>query len=77
MMMMRETEEGKVSMRPSEHHSVEFGPDALQQLRVQQVLTQAEGAPVTGAHAAQPGVAGGAGQTQRRPAGQRRTLEIL
>lgn len=43
--------------RPSEHDSVEFGPDGLQQLRVQEVLTQAECAPVTGAHAAQPGVA--------------------
>lgn len=42
---------------PSEYHSVEFGPDHLQQLRVEEVLTQAEGAPVTSAHAAQPGVA--------------------
>lgn len=42
---------------PSEYHSVEFGPDHLQQLRVEEVLTQAEGAPVAGAHAAQPGVA--------------------
>lgn len=42
---------------PSEYNSVEFGPDRLQQLRVEEVLTQAEGAPVTSAHAAQPGVA--------------------
>lgn len=42
---------------PSEHDSVEFGPDHLQQLRVEEVLTQAEGAPVTSAHASQPGVA--------------------
>lgn len=43
--------------RPSEHNGVEFGPDCLQQLRVEEVLTQAEGAPVASAHAAQPGVA--------------------
>lgn len=42
---------------PSEYDTVEFGPDHLQQLRVEEVLTQAEGAPVTSAHAAQPGVA--------------------
>lgn len=42
---------------PSEQDSVEFGPDHLQQLRVEKVLTQAEGAPVTSAHAAQSGVA--------------------
>lgn len=47
----------KKSRRPSEHDSVEFGPDGLQQFRVEDVLTQAERAPVTGAHAAQPGVA--------------------
>lgn len=40
----------------SEYDSVEFGPDRLQQLRVEEVLTQAECAPVTSAHAAQPGV---------------------
>lgn len=48
---------GVLKERPSEHHSVEFGPDGLQQLGVEEVLTQAERAPVTGAHAAQPGVA--------------------
>lgn len=42
---------------PSEDNGVEFGSDRLQQLRVQEVLTQAEGAPVTSAHAAQTGVA--------------------
>lgn len=41
---------------PSEQDSGEFGPDHLQQLRVEKVLTQAEGAPVTRAHAAQAGV---------------------
>lgn len=40
----------------SEYDSVEFGPDRLQQLRVEDVLAQAEGAAVTSAHAAQPGV---------------------
>lgn len=49
--------EGCKNKGPSEYHSVEFGPDHLQQLRVEEVLTQAEGAPVTSAHAAQPGVA--------------------
>lgn len=47
----------EVCKRPSEYDSVEFGPDRLQQLRVEEVLTQAECAPVTSAHAAQPGVA--------------------
>lgn len=36
---------------------MEFGPDRLQQLGVEQVLTQAEGAAVTSAHAAQSRVA--------------------
>lgn len=49
--------QGKKNEGPSEYDSVEFGPDHLQQLRVEEVLTQAEGAPVAGAHAAQPGVA--------------------
>lgn len=47
----------KKTKGPSEYDSVEFGPDHLQQLRVEEVLTQAEGAPVASAHAAQPGVA--------------------
>lgn len=47
----------EVCERPSEYDSVEFGLDRLQQLRVEEVLTQAECAPVTSAHAAQPGVA--------------------
>lgn len=50
-------ETGELKLGPSEQDSVEFGPDHLQQLRVEKVLTQAEGAPVTGAHAAQSGVA--------------------
>ncbi len=53
---------------PSQYNSVEFGPDRLQQLRVEEVLTQAEGAPVASAHAAQPGVAEerhGEGKRQR------------
>lgn len=40
----------------SEYDSVEFGSDRLQQLRVEDVLTQAEGAAITSAHAAQSGV---------------------
>lgn len=47
----------RLKLGPSEQDSVEFGPDHLQQLRVEKVLTQAEGAPVTSAHAAQSGVA--------------------
>lgn len=47
---------GCKKLGPSENDSVEFGPDHLQQLWVEEVLTQAEGAPVTSAHAAQPGM---------------------
>lgn len=47
----------RLKLGPSEQDSVEFGPDHLQQLRVEKVLTQAESAPVTSAHAAQSGVA--------------------
>ena len=51
----RERERGR---GPAEHRGVELGPDRLQQLRVEEVLAQAEGAPVARAHAAQPGVTG-------------------
>lgn len=53
---------------PSEQDSGEFGPDHLQQLRVEKVLTQAEGAPVTRAHAAQADVAAEKKGTDRRQA---------
>lgn len=55
-----------LKLGPSEQDSVEFGPDHLQQLRVEKVLTQAEGAPVTSAHAAQAGVAAEENGTDRR-----------
>lgn len=54
---MRGLETERLIWAPSEQDSGEFGPDHLQQLRVEKVLTQAEGAPVTSAHAAQSGVA--------------------
>lgn len=37
---------------PAENGSVELGLYRLQQLRVEEVLTDAKGTPVTGAHAA-------------------------
>lgn len=58
----------RLKLGPSEQDSVEFGPDHLQQLRVEKVLTQAEGAPVTSAHAAQAGVAAEENGTHRTQA---------
>ncbi len=43
----------KPSWEPAKDDSVEFGPNHLHELRVQEVLTQTEGTPVTGTHAAQ------------------------
>lgn len=41
---------------PAQYDGVELGLDGLHQLRVEEVLTEAEGAAVAGAHAAQTSV---------------------
>lgn len=38
---------------PAKDDSVEFGPNRLHKLRVEEVLAQTEGAPITGTHTAQ------------------------
>lgn len=65
---MRGLETEGLIWAPSEQDRGEFGPDHLQQLRVEKVLTQAEGAPVTSAHAAQSGVAAEKNGTQNTSA---------
>lgn len=65
---MRGLETEGLIWAPSEQDSGEFGPDHLQQLRVEKVLTQAEGAPVTSAHAAKSGVSAEKNRTQNTSA---------